>query len=129
MSLTEDGWRKYAAQQRAEGHAAGVAEGRRLERADMLAWLRRLGIVSREMVSALQPGVMRAIYEVLVTVYEGGALYVARGGHVGMAFEGAAESAPPVAPEAPTSASVTRDVAAPAEGAAGGQDERGGQEP
>lgn len=124
MSRESDAWRQRIAEARAEGHAAGVAEGRRMERTDTIAWLQQLECLSRSMVTAFRPGPMRACYEVLATAYGAGSLYVARGGHVGRASEDGATDAPPVAPEAPTGATVTRDVAAPAEGTARVQDER-----
>lgn len=114
MSRETDGWRAAIAAARAEGHAAGVAEGRRFERAEAVAVLRDTAQAAAEWGDVER-----------CRAFKDAARVVERRGSP----EGGAESAPPVPPEAPTSAPVTRDVSSVVEGAAGGQGERGGQEP
>lgn len=81
---------------REEGRRQGAAQ----ERAATLAWLRHLGLLSREMASAFPPGPLRACYAVLVTAYEGGADFVERGGHHDT--EAVKAQSPGIAPKDPT---------------------------
>lgn len=123
MSKEADGWRKAIAQARAEGYREAIAEvmahvdGRCESAADDIAAVQNLSEKGED---------WRAQYAHVLGVWLTWVeIQTALGFTVGVQYA----DAPPVAPEAPTSAPVARDVAAPAEGAAGGQDERGGREP
>lgn len=124
MSLESDAWRKAIAQARAEGVAEGRRQGQQ-EAADAIIQHLRMRAAQHETRAGHTPvpksqarleGAAMALLDEADNLER--VLDATR--------RGSATDAPPVTSEAPTSASVTQDVSAVVEGAAGAQDEGGG---